>query len=302
VIICAILIIKECGVKFHFKKVKDMYLYSYPYLFNGALSAVTGNADRFLLKAFLSMDAVGIYGLAMKLAVLLREFIIEPFQRSFGAFRFSIMKQDDAAAVQSKTLNYLAFIVAWAGLALSLFAGDLVHLLATKDYYGSIEFIPVIVLSIIIGSWVYVFETGILYTKKTIKLFYANTITGIGGLVFFYFLIKYLGIYGACISLIIQAFLLDITINWFSQRLYRIKYEYNKLVMVLVTAIVLFLAEMAIPNLNFVLDIVVDLALLVLYPVILYRCKFFSDAEISIAKEFAQKFIEKVKDANSLSS
>ncbi len=285
-LISAVLIVKECGLRFHFRKIKQMYLYSYPFLFNGIFSAVVSNADRFIIKSFLSMDAVGIYGLAIKFATLIQEIIIEPFQRSFGAFRFSVMKQDNAREIQMKTLNYLVFVVAWGGLAIALASVDIVRLLTTEQYFGVSNYIPLIVLSYIIGSCNYVFQTGILYQKQTIKLFYANVFSGVIEVTLFFILIRYLGIYGACLTLIVQSSINNLVINTFSQRLFKVDYEYQKVIVAIGIAITIYLISLLAINAPIMISLFIKVLLLLAYPALLYLCMFFTKDEISFVYEY----------------
>ncbi len=292
-LICSFLIIRECGVSYQVDKIRRMFAYSYPFLFNGIYSAFVSNADRFIIKAFLSMEAVGIYGLALKIAMLLKEFVIEPFQRGYGAFRFSIMKQNNVADIQSRTLNYLVFVVSWAGLMLSLISADIVYLLTTREYFSVSRFVPLAVLGLVFGSCNYVFHTGILYKRRTIQLLYAGVISGASGVLMCFLLTKYFGLYGALIALVLQSCVSNIIVNSFSQRLFRVDYQYSKLFLCIATATgiycICFLLYFAWPDLNRYLLLGIKLALVLLYPLSLYVMKFFSDGEINMAFDIMRK-------------
>lgn len=290
-LVCLFLIVKECGIRYHFSKFKDMFNYSYPFLFNGLLSAILSNADRFILKVFLSMDAVGIYGLTLKFAALLNDVIVEPFQKSFGAFRFSIMKNDNVNTIQSRTLGYLIFIVSWAGLGLSLMISDIIHLLTTPEYYSASRYIPLAVLAYTIASTNYIFQTGVLYNKQTIKIFYTNIISGAVGLSLLCLLVNFMGLYGACLTLIVQQALSTSVINYFSQNISRVEYEYWKVSAAIATSVIIYLLSLLTLNLNFMAAIAVKSVMLMLYPVALYYLGYFSKEEVAFAHVYVNKII-----------
>jgi O-antigen/teichoic acid export membrane protein len=287
--ICSYVAIKECGIRYDLSKMKEMFKYSYPFLFSSMSGVVCKNADRFILKTFLSMEAVGIYGLALKFGMLLQELIIEPFQRSFGAFRFSIMKQANARDIQARTLNYIVFIVGWTGLGISLFGSDIIRFLTTSAYIGVGNFIPLVVFAHIIGSSAYVFQTGILYTKKTLRLFYINAISGITGVGVSFICIKMFGIYGACFGLIYQFLINTLLTIYVSQRLYKVSYTYGKVFLAFFIVLLIYGASLflALENIIFVMGL--KGLCLAIFPFVLIKFDYFTPDELELVVKYWQK-------------
>jgi O-antigen/teichoic acid export membrane protein len=270
-VVCGAVVIKECGMRFELQKMRMMLGYSYPFLFSSITGVVFGNADRFILTSLFSLEAVGIYSLGLKFSEVLREIVIEPFQRSFGAFRFSIMKQDNAKEIQSRTLNYLFFVVAWVGLIVAVFSEQVVNLLATPSYHGVVQYIPIIILAQVIGSTGYIFQTGILIAKDTRKLFYINTLTGIIGVTTSCLLIYFLGIFGACISLIIKILFSICMIYKISQRMYYVDYDFKGIIYSLALAIGLYLLSLLSSGSLTSLNLLYKACLCFCFPIVLYR-------------------------------
>jgi O-antigen/teichoic acid export membrane protein len=278
-IICSVIVIKECGIRYDFEKMKIMLNYSYPFLFSSVVGVVLGNADRFILTSLFSLEAVGIYSLGLKFSSLMSELVIEPFQKGFGAFRFSIMKQDNSKDIQARTLSYLFFIVSWAGLGLSLFAPNAVQLLTTPDYFVVIKYIPLLVLGTIIGSTGYVFQTGILYEKNTMKLFYINLITGVFGVLASYVFIYFGGIFGACFATICKAFLVIFLTYKVSQKLYPVVYDFKNIFLCLCVVSSLYILAGFLTTSFISLNLFFKVLLAGSFPIILYNIGFLTSDE-----------------------
>ena len=287
-VLCTILIVRDCGFGYQYSKLKELLSYSYPFLFTAVSSAILQNADRFILKAFLSLDAVGAYGLALKFGLLLKELVVEPFQRSFGAFRFSIMKQDNASDIQARTMNYLLFIVSWCGLVIALFANEIITLFATSAYEEVGYLVPIVVLGQVVASCSYLYQTGILYKKKTKYLFYISFVSGVAGILFSVVLIKMFFTIGACCALCVQALVVNKLTNVVSQKLYPIRFENYKIflaVLILCGAgsFAFFLTEIT------VTIILIKFFILIMYPVVLISIKYFTKEELQLVVGFVRE-------------
>ena len=250
------------------------------------------------------MDAVGIYGLALKFGLLLKELIVEPFQRSFGAFRFSVMKQENAREIQARTLNYLVFVTSWAGLGISVLSEDIVRWLATPEYHAAASYIPLVVLANIVMSCGYVFQTGILYQKRTITLFYVGLISGIAGVCISIGLIFLWGVFGVCLGLVLQYLINVVLTNMFSQKLYKVDYSYSHAFMAVALSCIIYLVCLLLPIKSELIMLAAKGGLLVLYPYILVSFNFFTADEKAIVFSYAKKLriFKDRKSENTLSS
>jgi O-antigen/teichoic acid export membrane protein len=289
VLICTVIAIKECGIRYEFDKMKAMLKYSYPFLFSSITGVLLGNADRFILTSLFSLEAVGIYSLGLKFSALLSELIIEPFQRSFGAFRFSIMKQDNAGLIQSRTLIYLFIIVCWAGLGISVFSEQVINLLASPNYYGVVKYIPLILLAQVVGSCGYIFQTGILFEKDTTKLFYIGLCSGLLGVFASYPLIYFVRIYGACLALIGKNVLSVFMTYKTSQKLHPVDYDFKAIAYCLTAATGLYFLSRVCANSADMVGLLFKTFLCACFPFILYVAGIFTPDEKDLMFSFMEK-------------
>lgn len=221
--------IKHCGLRFEWSKLMPVLRYSFPFLLTTLVSIVSSTADRFLLQTFISLEALGLYALALKFSKLISDLVGEPINRAYGAFRFTIMEREDAAHIQAQVTRYLAVLLAIAGLAVVLFTGDVLKLMATPAYWPSALYLPPLVLAAVLQVLVYPLQTGIYYQKQSGQLFYialaTTAVAVVGGLA----LIWAWGIWGACLTTLAVAVTTVWMTNRISQRYFAVRYESGKL-------------------------------------------------------------------------
>lgn len=71
--------ISRCGLRFEMAKLVPVLKYSFPFLLSTVVALVSSNLDRFLINSFLTLQALGLYALAVKFSKLLTDLIGEPF-------------------------------------------------------------------------------------------------------------------------------------------------------------------------------------------------------------------------------
>lgn len=260
----------QCGLRARLSLIAPMLHYSLPIAARALVGVFAMNVDRFLLKEFLTLDAVGIYGLAMKFALLLNFLVAEPFFRAYGPFRFSIIEQEDAGKIQALAVHYLVAGATGVALGVALFTPEALYFMATPAYLDAWHYAPVLLLAMIVTAVSYCFETGILYRKQTRYLFNISffnlllkTALNVG-------LIMLWGIHGAALAYLLANLVQTVMINRVSQRLYPIVYGYNSLFMFVALGAGLYLLSLAVDYRDYWISIPYKLTLVLLYVMILY--------------------------------
>lgn len=98
--------------------------------------AVIGFVDREALQRAASLDAVGVYGVAMKFFALIA-MGLSAFQLAFGPFAYAKAHEPDAPKLFARVLALYVALASALALAVGLFAPPLVSLIATRDYAGA---------------------------------------------------------------------------------------------------------------------------------------------------------------------
>lgn len=268
--------LSRCGLTIRPALVLPILSYSLPMALGGIVAAVATNVDRFLIKEFLSLDAVGVYALAMKFAFLLTFLVSEPFYRAYGPFRFTVIHQDDAKVIQGLVVHYLVAGATYVALGVALFTPEVLYFMASPAYQSAYHYTPILLLAMIVSPVTYCFVAGILYKKKTKYLLYLSLVNLLVKTALNVVLILLLGIYGAALAFFIAEVVNAAMINRSAQRLYPISYRYKNMFMFVVLGAVIYSLSLVVDYHTYWLSVPYKLVLMVLYGTILY----FADQDI----------------------
>jgi O-antigen/teichoic acid export membrane protein len=281
--------IRHCGLKFDREKAVPVLRYSYPFLLSTLVGIVSANADRFIIGSILSLQALGLYALAMKFSQLLRELIGEPFNRAYGAFRFSIMDDPDAGAIQAQVVRYLLVISVTAALGLSYFTHDLLQLISAPEYWPAAQIMPVLLLASVIRIAVYPMQTGILYHKQPRQIFYINIAVAIVSVVGNFVLIRFAGLWGACAAFLATGLVEMVLTNHIAQRYLRVTYEYRQWSILAAITLGFFLLGIAATAATPILGLIIKACLLIAFVAAVLASPVFVKSEIMALKSMRQR-------------
>lgn len=166
--------VRQCGIGVDLSLLPAMLRYSLPLALSSIIGSFIASIDRFLLKDMVSLEAVGLYGLAMKFAVLLVFLVVEPFTRGYGPFRFSIMEQPDAPEIQAQVAHYMFVLAVLAGVGIAMVTPETLVMMSAPGYLAAYQLVPLLAVGMVLGGLGYCYETGILYRKHTHLLLYVN--------------------------------------------------------------------------------------------------------------------------------
>jgi O-antigen/teichoic acid export membrane protein len=240
--------LRECGFRFRFGLFREIFAYCYPFLLNSMVGVVVHNADRFLISHFVSLEGLGIYALALKFGQMLRILVIESFQLGFGSFRFSIIHRSDAKETIARIATYYLLLVVIPGLGLSVFAREIITVMATPDYLPAASLIPVLVLGTCFGCLGYVFQTGVLFEKSTGKILKVGVIQSSVLLALDASLIPLFGYVGAVFAMVVAAITQGTALFVISQRLYPVTYDFRRIGTMLLAGIGAFALSLQAPT------------------------------------------------------
>lgn len=278
-VILSIFTLRDCRLRFHLSKLMPILQYSFPFLLGTITEMISTNADKFALNYLDSITAVGIYMLAIKFSMIIEQLIGEPFSRSYGSFRFSIMKNDNAAEIQSNIVKYLLYATLFCALGMSLFIRDLLVIMSDESFWPAASIVPIVVFASTIKIMNYPLQTGILYAKKTKYFFYIGVVAAIVSAVANITLIPWFGILGACMALIITDFVMLYLMHIKSQKYFEVKYDYKLMVLIVIFTIFVYLLSIPLIESPLYISIPVKTLLLSFFVYILLMSKMFLNEE-----------------------
>lgn len=227
--------------------VREAVRFSLPLVPSSLTDAIEAITGRFVLEKYVSLGQLGFYAIGESLAGVVR-IVFTATKTAWLPFEMrAAAERGDARSVIGRMATlFVAAIVALA-VAVSVLSADLVWLVGVDKYRPVASLVPLFVIPnvvLAVGSYV---AGGIWVARKTeyswvISL--AHLTTSIAAHVT---LIPAYGVYGAIIATGI-AFLARATVGYaIAQRFYPIAFEWGRLMMLLVSAVIIALAARAVP-------------------------------------------------------
>ena len=249
-LVLAAFTVRHTGLAFSWAKLVPVLKYGYPFLLTTMVALVAANVDRFLITSLLTLQALGLYALATKFASLLAELVGEPFNQSYGAFRFTIMGRPDAGAIQARIVRYLLIVSCFGALGLVYFIDAVLRVMSAPAYWEAAKLVPPLAIAAVLKVVTYPLQTGILFHKETRHIFHVGVVVAIvntlGGLA----LISWLGLYGACLTIVISAMVYMALTNHFAQRYFPVAYETGRLARIVVITLAFHFAALPLDQLG----------------------------------------------------
>lgn len=219
----------HCGLRFEWSKLLPVLRYTLPFVGATLLAVLGSNLDRFLVTHLLSLEALGVYALAMKFSKLISDLIGEPFNRAYGAFRYTIMERPDAAATQARITRYVAAALAAVALGVALLTGDVLRVMATPQYWGAGALMPMLAAAAVLQTLVYPLQSGIFFSKNTQHMFTLTVLQFVLSVVVGVPLIWAFGLQGLCATQLVLAVVNLVATHRYSQRYFAVQYELRRL-------------------------------------------------------------------------
>lgn len=224
---------------FWWSRLRELLAFGLPLLPHALSMWVLNFADRLILGKLGSLAQVGVYsfgynvGMAMSLLVMAT-------QKSWPQFAFSShasMEESEAKQLFARTARYYWLALCSVALLISVFAPELLALVAKGKYAAAAPIVPIIASAYLFLGLYQVVAVGIGIKKQSKYYFIA---TGTGALVNLatnLLLIPRYGMFGAAIATVLAYATMCAIIYTISQRLYHIVYEYWRFVLALGLAV-----------------------------------------------------------------
>ncbi len=225
--------------------------------------------DRYLLRLFGNVDQIGRYAVGYKIAAALAV-PIRAFQVAWPRTLFAVSETPSSGAFYSKLLTYFLVLIGFCGVVVSLFAGELIQLLAGGAYAGAAAVVPILVLGQISLGAFYVTAVGTNLSGKTYFQTFAAAIALVVLAVSGFVLVPAWGMVGAACATALGYVTLAAANCAFSVRLYPVRYEWRRIATLLLITLALIAVGTVLESGSRLLDVAIKLVLVGAYPVLLY--------------------------------
>jgi O-antigen/teichoic acid export membrane protein len=275
---------------------KALLRFGLPSIPAGLAAMVVQVIDRPILRALTDDATVGIYQANYRLGIIMM-IIVSMYDFAWRPFYFSMAKEPNAKEIFARVLTYLLLFMSAAFLVLTLFIGDIVQLsfhgwhIIHPQYWSGLNIVPIVLLGYLFLGIYTNLSAGIYIEKKTKYLPLITFISAAVNVVANYLLIPSMGMLGAAWATFWAYCVMAIVGYVIVQRMYPIKYEYNRLLKIAGSVAIImilyyyFLPMMAALSESNLLMIVSKVGLLMLFIALMYMMGFFEKREISVLRQ-----------------
>lgn len=234
-------ILKNLELTFNKKLVSELLRFSIPYIPAGIAANIIQVISRPILKFLTNDETVGVYQANYRLGIFMM-LIVAMFEFAWRPFFLNNAKDPDARNIFSKVLTIFVVFTSAIFLILTVFIEDIVKMnlpfnvhLIGKAYWNGLDIVPVILFSYLLYGIYINFMAGIYIEKKTK---YLPLITGLGAaanIIANFVLIPKYSYMGAAAATFASYLVMMLGGYYFSQKYYRIDYEYKKIGIVFIS-------------------------------------------------------------------
>lgn len=259
---------------FSVEKFKILISFSFPLVPSVLGIVIALYIDRLLIKALLSLQEVGLYGIGYRFASI-ASLCMVGIQGALIPLVYTYYKEKDTPLEIARIFRYFITGALLFFLGITLFSREILMLFTTAQYYEATGVIPLLVLAVLL-SGMYIFAPGLGIAKKTKVIASLNICSAVVNTLLNWMVIPFWGIVGSAFATLLTALLTFIISQHYSQKLYYIPYEWDKICRSCIFTIVLasigitFLANVSLMNifikvLLLILDSLFVIKLLITY-------------------------------------
>jgi O-antigen/teichoic acid export membrane protein len=278
---------------------RAMNVYGFPLLLANFSAVLLNVIDRFSLKSLTLLKYVALYSFAFKITSVLKLVIVDSIRLALGPMMIKRIDSADNKRFYSKVLLYTSFVMMFAIIGVSLFAFEIIKVIAgDKEFWDAVVIIPFLSLSIFFINMKEVTVYGLHIAKKTRILGIIVVFATITSFALNMLLIPIWSITGSAIATLLSQFIYWLACYYFSQKVYFIPYEMRKITVLLVTGSILSFSAVFINGLDLLPRLLIKTGCLVSFPFIIFLFNFYEPVELQAIRGFVSKW-SKIKNLRS---
>src|SRR5262245_35461027 len=267
----------------------DLLTYGAALVPAGLLSFLIHLSDRYFLKHFDSVGAVGIYALGYRFGEILY-FAILAFELAYPPFLFSHLKQPDAKQLYARVCTYYFDLMGILWLGVSLPAEEIITIMAHPSFHEAYRVIPWIAGAFLFQGVGAVWNIGMQINRIVKWRLAMSTSTAVFALIMNFLLIPRWGMMGAGAAALLSFFYQFVIQVLIGHRLYPVPYEWGRVIRLAIVGIGVYAAGTLFTWGSIPAALVGKGLLLLCAPIVLYAIGFFEEGELSRFKALLGDF------------
>jgi len=241
--------------------------------------------DRYLLGFQLNYNAAAVYSVGYQFGMIVNLIIIMPFSVAWGPFMFKVFKRKDAQSVYARTLTYISLAGLFTAFVVSTFSEEILNIFTNSpEYLEARTIISLIAFAHVFYGMYYVFTTGLNVTNQTHYFVFIISVAAFFNIITNYLLIPNLGILAPAIITVGSYFLLAFLTYYYSQKFYRISFEFGRILLLFTVFILMGIIGYTWKVDQILISVTTKLIIVLLPLLLLYLFKFFKPEEIDVLK------------------
>ena len=216
---------RETGVRLDGAVVRRMIKFGAPLVVWNIGSFVLHFADRYFLRVYESLEAVGIYALSYKLAMLVALFVSGPFHDIWTPKVLEIDRREGEGApvILEGILAHFNLLLVLAGLGIALFAGDMIRLATGPEFHSAARPVPLLALGMVFFGYRGLTHPGALIRERSDLIARSTLVAAVAALGFNALLIPRWGVMGAAAATALAFGLEFMLMRFFVRRIYPLR-------------------------------------------------------------------------------
>ncbi len=207
-------------IKIELSLLKEILKYAAPLVPASIAFWVISWSNRFFLTQFDSLSQVGIYGVAVKFAMVIT-LLTSSVQMAWRPYSMSIKDRKDAKTVFSNIYLYVLLLGMTGLLGIATFIPYIIHwMMPENQLQNASKYIAVLSLGTFLNFYYLIISVGLFIVKQTKPISFYFAIASVISLVLNITLIPLLGLWGAVLAVVICYFFACTAIFIKSQKVY----------------------------------------------------------------------------------
>ena len=252
---------------------KKLMNFGLPFLPAGIFSMTLELSDRYILRYLTDLETVGLYNAGYKIGMLLM-LVVMGFNMAWQPFFLKKEKSEKDYIAQITTLITATLGLLW--ILLIIWVEDIVRFQIAgfsffgSQYWSSTQIVPIIALAYIFHAAYLLQIPGVYLMEKSSWIASIRGLGAITNIVLNFLLIPSLGIIGAAMATCISFILMAVFIFMVNRKIFPIKYEWKKILIITTATISIWIGTYQIP-----LSYFSKIGITILYPLIMFSTGIF---------------------------
>ena len=265
--------------KIDFKLAKSLFKFGQVFIYYGLFIMSVDLIDRFLLEYFKGKEVVGIYSASYRIGIVMN-LLISGFRTAWMPFFLNLKEEADNKEIFSRVFTYFCFGGMVLFLGISLLTDDIVKIkiydfsILNEAYLEGLVILPYILLAYLFFGLYTNLNIASYFKNKTRYLLISSAAGFLSNILLNIVLIPSYSFIGAAISTTLSYFIMFIVLYFYSQKIYKIDYEWKKIFLAAIITAAVYFFNIFISHyikINYLCNVFLEIISVILLFILLFR-------------------------------